>query len=135
MQAHDKRACFLSLTNGWRHAILMFVVLGSLAFMMSQAPFGQVLSYHDFADKRAFLGIPNFLDVMTNIPYLLVGLAGIKYTRESESLSFRPAWLTMFVGVALVSAGSGYYHWNPNNDTLVWDRLPMTYMPRLGDIS
>ncbi|MBT3812899.1 MAG: hypothetical protein HOE45_04700 [Gammaproteobacteria bacterium] len=26
----------------------------------------------------------------------------------------------------LVAAGSSYYHWNPNNQTLVWDRLPMT---------
>jgi len=26
----------------------------------------------------------------------------------------------------MVSVGSGYYHWHPNNDSLVWDRLPMT---------
>lgn len=26
----------------------------------------------------------------------------------------------------MVCFGSAYYHWNPNNDTLVWDRLPMT---------
>ena len=36
------------------------------------------------------------------------------------------AWLIFFVGVALVSAGSAYYHWSPSNPTLVWDRLPMT---------
>jgi hypothetical protein len=28
--------------------------------------------------------------------------------------------------VALVFLGSGYYHATPNDDTLVWDRLPMT---------
>ena len=28
--------------------------------------------------------------------------------------------------VALVAVGSGYYHLQPNNATLVWDRLPMT---------
>ncbi len=26
----------------------------------------------------------------------------------------------------MVSVGSAYYHWNPTNASLVWDRLPMT---------
>jgi hypothetical protein len=26
----------------------------------------------------------------------------------------------------MVSVGSGYYHWHPSNDSLVWDRLPIT---------
>jgi hypothetical protein len=28
--------------------------------------------------------------------------------------------------VSMVSVGSGYYHWHPSNDSLVWDRLPIT---------
>jgi hypothetical protein len=38
------------------------------------------------------------------------------------------AWpyLAFFIGVALVSAGSAYYHWAPSNDRLLWDRLPMS---------
>jgi hypothetical protein len=110
----------------WRYAILLFVVLGTLVFMMTRQPFGQVLSYHDFADKRTLFGIPNFLDVVTNTAYLFVGLAGIRYCRDCAALSYRPAWITLFVGVALISAGSAYYHLNPTNETLVWDRLPMT---------
>jgi hypothetical protein len=31
-----------------------------------------------------------------------------------------------FTGVALTCFGSSYYHMYPANDTLVWDRLPMT---------
>jgi hypothetical protein len=30
------------------------------------------------------------------------------------------------VGLFLTAFGSGYYHWDPSNATLVWDRLPMT---------
>lgn len=112
--------------NAWRYAVLLFVVLGALVFMMTRQPFGQDLAYHNFADKRAFFGIPNFFDVVTNLPYLIVGLAGIKYCPDKYSLSYRPAWFTLFVGVAMVSAGSAYYHLNPTNETLVWDRLPMT---------
>ena len=36
------------------------------------------------------------------------------------------AWTVFFLGVALVFFGSAYYHWRPNNATLVWDRVPMT---------
>jgi hypothetical protein len=37
-----------------------------------------------------------------------------------------PAALALFLGIFLTGFGSSYYHWNPNNDTLFWDRLPMT---------
>ena len=109
--------------NAWRYVVLFAVVFGTLAFMMTRQPFGQDLAYHNFADKRTFFGVPNFFDVITNIPYLLVGLAGIRYCPDNHSLSFRPAWFTLFIGIALVSAGSAYYHLNPTNETLVWDRL------------
>jgi len=35
-------------------------------------------------------------------------------------------WTTFFAGVTLVGFGSAYYHLNPCDATLVWDRLPMT---------
>lgn len=111
---------------GWRHVLLFAIFIGSLAIMMSFQPIKQNLVYHDFGDRRAFFGIPNFFDVVTNISFLLVGMAGINFCMGSRSPGFRMAWITFFAGVAMVSAGSGYYHWNPTNDTLVWDRLPMT---------
>lgn len=111
---------------GWRHVLLLAIVIGSLAIMLSIQPFGQNPDYHDFGDRRALFGIPNFFDVITNIPFMLVGMAGINFCMGSRSPGFRNAWLTFFAGVTIVSAGSGYYHWNPTNDTLVWDRLPMT---------
>ena len=41
----------------------------------------QPLDYHDFADKRAFLGIHNFVDVVANGAFLVVGLAGLLIVR------------------------------------------------------
>jgi hypothetical protein len=38
----------------------------------------------------------------------------------------RLSWFVFFLGVALVFFGSGYYHRAPSDDSLVWDRLPMT---------
>ena len=89
-------------------------------------PIAQNQAYHDFADRGQFLGIPNLFAVISNIPFLLVGIAGLRYCRSSLLLSYRLAWVIFFAGVAIISAGSAWYHLNPNNDTLVWDRLPMT---------
>ena len=90
-------------------------------------PIAQDPAYHDFADHRGLLGIPNFLNVATNLAFLAVGIAGIVLcARRHEGIGARWAWLACFSGVALVCLGSGYYHMNPNNDTLVWDRLPMS---------
>ena len=36
------------------------------------------------------------------------------------------ATVVFFLGVFLTGLGSSYYHWSPDDDTLFWDRLPMT---------
>ena len=94
---------------------------------MALPPIAQDPTYHVFADRRAFLGIPNFLNVATNLAFLVIGIAGIRLcVHGSGALGARWAWVTCFTGVALVCFGSGYYHLAPDNDTLVWDRLPMS---------
>ena len=37
-------------------------------------PIPQDLAYHNFADTRALFGLPNAYDVLSNIPFLLVGV-------------------------------------------------------------
>ncbi len=105
----------------WRHVLLLFVLFGSLGVLLTRAAIPQDLHYHDFADRRGWLGIPNFADVMSNVPYLFVGIAGLRQWRR-----LTVSWRVFFFGVALVSFGSAYYHWAPSNGTLVWDRMPMT---------
>jgi hypothetical protein len=36
------------------------------------------------------------------------------------------SWTLFFAGVTAVGVGSTYYHLNPDNATLVWDRLPVS---------
>jgi hypothetical protein len=109
-----------------RHFLMVLIVVGSLGLMLSLPPFGQNTEYHNFADRRAFLGIPNFLDVASNLAFLIVGIVGLKTCLKNRLGSMQNAWIILFAGITLVSVGSAYYHWNPNNQTLVWDRLPMT---------
>ncbi|PYO87607.1 MAG: hypothetical protein DMD58_14480 [Gemmatimonadetes bacterium] len=110
----------------WRYFLLAIVAIGSVALMLSSPPIAQDPQYHELADRRVFFGIPNFWDVVSNIPFLLVGIAGLKFCLGHELRSGKAAWIVLFAGVVLVSVGSSYYHWNPKDATLVWDRLSIT---------
>src|SRR5215469_955937 len=96
---------------------LMAVSLGGLLLL---PPIPQDPGYHQFADQRTILGIPNFWNVVSNLPFLAVGAAGLRRYRDD------PATFVFFLGVFLTGIGSSYYHWDPNDETLFWDRLPMT---------
>jgi hypothetical protein len=104
-------------------------VLGIVLFL---PPLRQDPSYHSFADQREFWSVPNFLNVVSNLPFFVVGLMGLQFVlvQGKESGTFldgaeRWPFLVLFAGVGLTALGSGYYHWAPDNDRLVWDRLPM----------
>jgi hypothetical protein len=83
------------------------------------APISQPESYHAFVDERRLLGIPNFWNVVSNLPFAVTGLAGLWAFRDLGSR-------LLFGGILLTTFGSAYYHWAPDTARLVWDRLPMT---------
>ncbi|KAK2642097.1 hypothetical protein Ddye_023860 [Dipteronia dyeriana] len=134
----------------WSVAILCFIVL-----MIVTPAIPQSQEYHDFADQRQFLGnpfyhfhflhtliyslysfpcfsgIPDFLNVVSNFPFLVIGLIGLVlcFHRNYFKLGLQGelwGWAVFFIGVAAVGVGSSYYHLNPDDARLVWDRLPMT---------
>lgn len=107
--------------------LLTVIVISPLLYLyLMQAPIPQDKGYHLFADARTCLGIRNFGNVASNLAFLLVGLGGVLWCYRNLQAGARLSWMVFFAGVALVFAGSGYYHATPNDDTLVWDRLPMT---------
>jgi hypothetical protein len=119
--------------NAGAALVITIAVIASLAPWIAGAllaPIAQPQSYHNFCDQRVFLRIPNALNVLSNLPFLLIGLLGL---RALPGLTLLPPrsrsqapWAVMFLGVALTAIGSSYYHLDPNDATLVWDRLPMT---------
>jgi hypothetical protein len=116
----------------WTLVVLTALLIGVATFV---PPVAQDPAYHDFADQRPALGIPNFLNVVSNLPFLVVGAMGVfslaRDRRAGGRGSFataaerRPYWVH-FAGIGLTGVGSGYYHWMPDTRTLFWDRLPMT---------
>jgi len=107
--------------------LLATVTLVTLVAIFLVPPIAQPLSFHHFADDRPLWGIPNFGNVVSNGPFLVVATFGlITVVKASVFPAIRITYMVLFLGVLLTGFGSAYYHWNPNNDTLVWDRLPMT---------
>lgn len=92
----------------------------------------QPQSYHAFVDARTLLATPNFWNVVSNIPFLVVGIAGLAALLPTARARAhfrdpRERWpyVAFFAALALTGLGSGYYHLAPDDARLVWDRLPI----------
>lgn len=101
-------------------------------------PHPQPESYHNFADQQTMLRVPHALNVLSNWPFIVVGIAGLAFMASGRSrrpgvfldeVERLPYWV-YFAGLILTGLGSMYYHANPNNETLTWDRmfLAITFM-------
>jgi hypothetical protein len=112
---------------------VVVAVSGAVAATLAAPPVPQPLAYHNLADQRSWLGIPNALNVLSNLPFAVVGLLGLVliFGKVGRRVPFHDSWerwpyAALFAGVALTTVGSSYYHLAPDNARLVWDRLPMT---------
>jgi hypothetical protein len=110
----------------WREGVLVLVLLGALGLILAAGSIPQDPRLLVYADDRPALGVPNFFNVVSNVVFLLVGVAGLLAGLSGRISGAKRSWFVLFLGIALVCFGSAYYHWRPANDTLVWDRLPMT---------
>ncbi len=118
---------------GLRVAVIVLAGLAAMVAMFLVPRFGQDPAYHKFADTRVVFGIPYFGDVVTNVAFLIPALPGLwwlaRRVRAGRGLiAFVEAWayIAFFAGVALTCFGSTWYHLDPTNDSMVWDRLPIT---------
>jgi hypothetical protein len=109
---------------------MLVAALASALVLAFVPPIPQPLGYHFFADQRRLCGISDFANTISNLPFLFVGIWGIVVIIRGRThfMDVRERWpyLMFFAGVALTSIGSAYYHLAPDNNRLVWDRLPIT---------
>lgn len=120
MTDSDKKNYLFLLGGGTLFGLYVLYIYG---------PIPQCQSYMEFADKDKMLGIENAFDVISNFPFLLVGLLGLKKISQSETLKIEHenliSYQLFFLALVLMTFGSVYFHLSPSNDTLFWDRLPM----------
>ena len=114
--------------NRTSYVIAFTVLCVVAAFVMP--PMAQPLGYHEFIDRRAWFDVANFMDVASNIGFLIAGLVGLLVVSRPETRFEygyeRVAYAVFFLGMLLTALGSSYYHLAPENERLFWDRLPMT---------
>tara|TARA_R110000822_G_scaffold187752_10_gene326644 strand:+ start:24533 stop:25291 length:759 start_codon:yes stop_codon:yes gene_type:complete len=110
--------------------IVVLIILITVTLFFVIDPISQPQNYYDFSDYINYYGINNFCNVISNIPFIIVGLVGLflnkKQKLNHDNYSTTPVYSLFFLGVFLTGFGSSWFHLNPNNETLVWDRLPMT---------
>jgi hypothetical protein len=112
--------------------ILAALLLLSIVGLGFSDPIQQQQAYHAYADSRTISGIPYFWNVVSNLPMLFIGAYGMwqcfrHWTARPTGVA---RWIPFILsaGIFITCFGSAYYHWAPANDTLLWDRLPMTLM-------
>jgi hypothetical protein len=119
----------------WLRLLAVFAPAAlAAAILFAGPPLPQSASYHAFADRRTLLGIPHCLNILSNFPFLVVGVLGLHAAlRRDAAGDGRPfrtrgeavPYALFFLDVALTAFGSSHYHLDPTNDRLTWDRLPM----------
>jgi len=101
-------------------ALLALVLVACLAPAMP----GAAWHVTHFADTRAWLNLPNAADVLSNLPFLAMGVLGLARLRSSRNAPVGAGWF--FTGLILTWAGSSFYHLAPDVPRgLVADRLGM----------
>ncbi|XP_026405567.1 uncharacterized protein LOC113300578 isoform X1 [Papaver somniferum] len=105
--------------------LLCFLIFMLLAPKIPHSP-----NHHRFSDMRNFLGVPNTLNVITNFPFLIVGVLGFVICLQGSIfvISLRGevwGWAFFYAGIVGIAFGSAYYHLKPDDDRVVFDRLPM----------
>lgn len=101
-------------------ALILLVLVALLAPAMPAA------AWHipHFVDSRAWLGIPNAGDVLSNFAFLAMGVWGSERLRARYDAPVGAS--SLFVGLILTCLGSGFYHLDPDMpQRLVADRLGM----------
>ena len=112
------------------YVLIALITLFSFYWFFSSGPIPQNLEYHAFSDTREVFGVPNFWNIISNLVFFAVGVAGLYkllYVRSFCLLNdIKVVYVVLFGSCILIACGSAYYHLLTDNGSLLWDRLPMS---------
>lgn len=113
-----------STAEHWLAAFIGLAVLAAAGLPAVALPDG----YHSFADQRGWHGLPYAMDVLTNLPFAIMGsflLYAVARARgHSSRVQHSLAYLTG-VGLLFTALGSTIYHLQPDAAGLALDRTGM----------
>ena len=112
-----------------RYYLPFLVITFLCGAALLHGPIAQIPNYHNFSDQSQIAGIPHFSDVLSNLGFALVALWGwLRLAPTKEKTEIRNGWAgyrLFLIGLFFTAVGSSYYHLDPDNARLVWDRLPI----------
>ena len=123
---HAASSSSASLPNARALALPVLGALLALGLTV-HGPIPQWASYHAFADQRALFGIPHAADVLSNLPFGLIGLWAWWASRGLPRSDASIAWSVFAMALIGTAVGSAAYHWAPTNASLAFDRLPIAW--------
>ena len=113
-------------------AIAISIAIAMIFAVAFLPPLPEPQVFRGLADNRTLLGVANFLNVVSNLPFLLVGVWGLYFLLHAapSGKAFadqRERWpyFICFFALILTCFGSVYYHLETDSARLFWDRLPM----------
>ena len=74
--------------------------------------------YHNFADKRKLVGLPNAMNVLSNLFIIIPVIYLLKHKTENNTNNN-----LLIIHITLLSLASAYYHYNPTDKSIFWDIL------------
>ena len=108
--------------------LLAVAALAALAALLPAT--GLPAGYHDFADQRTLLGLPHALDVLSNLPFAVMGAWGLWWLRrvplDRLGTAQRGLSVLFFVGLMATAFCSSSYHLDPHDAGLCIDRVGMS---------
>jgi hypothetical protein len=112
-----------------RYHLPLLIIVFVCGAALWHGPIAQIPNYHDFSDQLQIAGIPHFADVLSNLGFAVVALwGGLRLASAKDKTEIRNGWAgyrLFLVGLFFTALGSSYYHLDPDNARLVWDRLPI----------
>ncbi|MCM0148638.1 ceramidase domain-containing protein [Photobacterium galatheae] len=120
-------------TERLKAVLLITSALVLLILVLSQSPITQPADFYQYADTRTRFGVPNFVNVISNLPFAIIGLLGIRllsHTPKRQVVqviepNVAPAYFLFFQGLLATAIGSAYYHLTPTPFSLMLDRIPI----------
>ena len=119
----------------WKIGLIVGLTLLAIGVASSMPRVADPPAYFDFADRRTLIGISNFMDVVSNAPWAVIGVLGLLFVARQRNTGpgspftenwERIAFSVLFAAMGLVAVGSARFHLAPAPDNLFWDRVPIT---------